>query len=554
MEETKQVDKKSMVMEGMYRGMTGKLDEVRRTVSKELQFTSAQQVSAYEALAGTFKDGLETLLAEFRYLSQQNSAVYDYNRKEREAVRDAVLEAVRAGTEQCVQQLSDRAAAAEEKLAAAVEEMKASFSAQLEELANKLEALAAAAPAPAKAEAPAQPAPEEGAPAEEAAAEEGYAEDTFDYDVLAEKIASILPETDYDMIADKVVAALPPVDGDAIADKVAAAVPPADENSIADKVAESIPLIDYDLIAERVASVMEGEFDVTVDETGLDKIADAVLSRLDYEKLAELVAGQIKPTVVYAAAPAEAAPVKGEPVAEEAPAEEPAPAAPVEAEPAAAEAPAEVPAEAPAGPAEEELAAAAAPVQRKLVVEAQPAPKPAPKPVVVPVPDDPGKFTRFKRSFKAKIIESDEEVKGFYFDLKNAFLSYSRISSQVSWSNDRYTFAGDTIAKVGVRGRTLCVYLALNPDEFPSSVYHQRFAGDTKMYEKTPMMVKVKSGVALKRAIRLVEMLMENLGAVKDDDRVPVDYSEEFAFRSEEQLLAEGLIKTAIVEKSDMDF
>ena len=193
-------------------------------------------------------------------------------------------------------------------------------------------------------------------------------------------------------------------------------------------------------------------------------------------------------------------------------------------------------------------------MQRKLVVEAQPAPKPAPKPVVVPVPDDPGKFTRFKRSFKAKIIESDEEVKGFYFDLKNAFLSYSRISSQVSWSNDRYTFAGDTIAKVGVRGRTLCVYLALNPDEFPSSVYHQRFAGDTKMYEKTPMMVKVKSGVALKRAIRLVEMLMENLGAVKDDDRVPVDYSEEFAFRSEEQLLAEGLIKTAIVEKSDMDF
>lgn len=552
MEETKQVDKKSMVMEGMYRGMTGKLDEVRRTVSKELQFTSAQQVSAYEALAGTFKDGLETLLAEFRYLSQQNSAVYDYNRKEREAVRDAVLEAVRAGTEQCVQQLSDRAAAAEEKLAAAVEEMKASFSAQLEELANKLEALSAAAPAPAKAEAPAQPAPEEGAPAEEAAAEEGYAEDTFDYDVLAEKIASILPETDYDMIADKVVAALPPVDGDAIADKVAAAVPPADENSIADKVAESIPLIDYDLIAERVASVMEGEFDVTVDETGVDKIADAVLSRLDYEKLAELVAGQIKPTVVYAAAPAEAAPVKGEPVAEEAPAEEPAPAAPVEAEPAPEEpAPAEP---ASAGPAEEELAAAAAPVQRKLVVEAQPAPKPAPKPVVVPVPDDPGKFTRFKRSFKAKIIESDEEVKGFYFDLKNAFLSYSRISSQVSWSNDRYTFAGDTIAKVGVRGRTLCVYLALNPDEFPSSVYHQRFAGDTKMYEKTPMMVKVKSGVALKRAIRLVEMLMENLGAVKDDDRVPVDYSEEFAFRSEEQLLAEGLIKTAIVEKSDMDF
>ena len=144
-------------------------------------------------------------------------------------------------------------------------------------------------------------------------------------------------------------------------------------------------------------------------------------------------------------------------------------------------------------------------------------------------------------------------MKAYYFALKNAFLSYARISSQMSWSNDRFSYAGDTVAKIGVRGKTLCVYLALNPDEFPTSVYHQRFAGDIKMYEKTPMMVKVKSGVALKRAVRLVEMLMENLGTGKAD-RDAVDYSAEFATRSEEQLLAEGLIKTAIVEKSDLDF
>ena len=86
----KQADRKSVVMEGMYRGVTGKLDEVRQSFSKELQFTSAQQVSAYEALAGSLKDGLETLLAEFRYLSQQNSAIYDYHCKEREAARDAL--------------------------------------------------------------------------------------------------------------------------------------------------------------------------------------------------------------------------------------------------------------------------------------------------------------------------------------------------------------------------------------------------------------------------------------------------------------------------------
>ena len=198
MEETKQTDRKSMVMEGMYRGMTGKLDEVRQSVSKELQFTSAQQVSAYEALAGTFKDGLETLLAEFRYLSQQSSAVYDYNCKERAAARDAIMEAVKSNAEQSAQafarqladstkafseQLEKSAKETEEKFAASLEELQQSFAAQLdalrEELAKKAD----------------KEEPESSAvqTAAETAEEQGTVEEAFDYDVLAEKIASILP-------------------------------------------------------------------------------------------------------------------------------------------------------------------------------------------------------------------------------------------------------------------------------------------------------------------------------------------------------------------------
>ena len=113
---------------------------------------------------------------------------------------------------------------------------------------------------------------------------------------------------------------------------------------------------------------------------------------------------------------------------------------------------------------------------------------------------DPSLMTRYKRSFLAKIIQSDDDVKYFYSELKNSILAYSKVSSQVSWSNDRFTKSRETIAKIGIRGKTLCVFLSLNPDEFASSVYHQTFVGDTKMYEKTPMMVKVKSQTALKRA------------------------------------------------------
>ena len=511
-------ERKTMVMEGMYKGMTGKLEEVRQSVSKELQFSSAQNASAYESLAGAFKQGVESLLAEFRYLSQQNSAIYDYNQKERTSAKDALLEAVRACTEQI--------AALEARMNEKIDAVKAELS---EKVAEEISALHAAAPAEAPAEEKAEPAAEE-------PAAEPVTDENFDYDMLAEKIASVMPEVDYDLLVDKVVAAIPPTDADAVAAAVVATIPQVDENAIADRVAESVPLVDYDLVAERVASVMENEFDVTVDENGIEKIASAVAAEIDYEKLAARVAELLKEQGAFAVV---AAPAAEEPVPEE-PAAEPEEPAPAEAAPAEEPAPAE-----PEAPAEEELAVSAAPAAE---------PKPAYTPVVVPVPDDPSLMTRFKRSFKAKIIESTEEIKNYYFDLKNAFLSYARVSSQVSWSNDRFTYAGDTIAKIGVRGKTLCLYVALNPDEFPSSVYHQKFAGDTKMYEKTPMMIKIKSGVAVKRGIRLIEMLMENLGAVREENFAPVDYADEFAFRSEEQLLAEGLIKTAIVEKSDLDF
>ncbi|MDE5896577.1 MAG: hypothetical protein K2H43_02045, partial [Clostridia bacterium] len=172
---------------------------------------------------------------------------------------------------------------------------------------------------------------------------------------------------------------------------------------------------------------------------------------------------------------------------------------------------------------------------------------------VVKPPVEPELTTRVKRSFTAKLIESEEDVKEYYSELKNEFLAYTKVASQLNWSNDRFTYKRETIAKICVRGRTLCLYLALNPDEFPESVYHQKFAGDTKMYEKTPMMIKIKSEVALKRSIRLVELLMERMQAIREE-KPHVDYTLQFAFRNEQQLLAEGLIKTAIVEKSDLDF
>ncbi len=574
-------ERNSILLEGMYNGVAGKIDELGLSVQREIQYNSAQQADAYQSLADEFHAGVEAILAELRYVAQQSSVIYDYNSRERGEMRDKLVEELRAQATQVFEKLAEHVDGKLADLERAIPEPVAPTEPTVdydllaeklaEKLAPQLERLETVAQEAAEkaAEAAAQRAAEETAPetpvlaeepapeAEEVAAEEAapeaeaeeaapvsaeethetetteevaaeeaapeaeaeepaaqlapkrtthFDDETFDYELLAEKIATAIPETDYDLIVDKVIAALPQTDENLLAERIAAALPQTDENAIADRVAESIPLTDYDLIAEHVVAAIARDEETHLSEESIEKIA---------RRVAELLRGDEADLEQIARDTLEEA--------EEEPAPEPAP--------------------------EEELAAAAEPEPAPMAI---PTPIPAPAPVALPEPPD-GMMTRYKRSFIAKIIESDEEVKEYYSELKNSLLAYQKAASQVSWSNDRFTLKGETVAKIGIRGRTLCLYLALNPDEFPESVYHQKYAGDTKMYEKTPMMVKIKSGVALKRAIRLIELLMEKNGAVGDDS-ARVDYAQQYAYRSEQELLAEGLIKTAIVEKSDLDF
>lgn len=555
-----------VVLEGVYKSIASSVSQVRQsvndvqeTVSKELQYNSAQQMSAYEALVDSFEQGVESLLAELRYVAQQNSTIYEYNQIGYDKLKQELVEAVKSGT-QAIEQKND------EKLAEMGKELERRQDERVQRLrAELLAAIRGMGPRTAggeeatteiidgyevhddieevrtlaeetrdlltsvREELRERTAVKTEKPEGEHA--ENETESELDYDVLAEKIVSVLPEVDYDLVADKVAAAIPQTDAVAVADKVAAAIGPIDENALADKVAEAIPLIDYDLIAERVAAALNGEEgkenaekSAEVAALSEEKIASAVEEKLDYERIAVRVAELLKDDMkdIVVVAPVQASAPAEEHAEELAVAAEPAPAVAVEPDPA------------------------------PVVVVAPPAPAPKKKPAPV-VEEEEEQTVRYKYSFTAKIVTSDTDVKEYYSQLKNAFLSYPSTASQINWANDRFSYENETIAKVGVRGKTLCLYLALDPYELPESVYHQTFAGDTKMYEKTPTMVKIKSGVALKRALRLIGLLMEKNGAVLEEER-SVDYVSQFPYRSEEDLLQEGLVKAVLVGKSESDF
>ncbi len=306
---------------------------------------------------------------------------------------------------------------------------------------------------------------------------------------------------------------------------------------------------DYERLADMVADRMaakEHSYDVVLDEAGIEAIAEKVAQKLGIEEetsydlvldeegidaIAKGVANELRCQCTCAPAeepcvcePAEEAPVE-EPVVEEAPVVEP-----VVEEPA--------------------------PVKTEMAVGQD----------VIVLPDDfdesnlvdaeTGLVIRLKKSFTAKLKQSDEDVKVYYSLIKNELTSYKKINSNVSWHGDRFNFGRDTVAKMNICGKTLCLYLALDPEdpEFKTTVYHQKNVGGQKAYESTPFMVKVKSDAAAKKAVRLATALAEKLAAEKEENFVEVDYVDEYAYETTKKLYEDGFIKATKEKKVDLNF
>lgn len=150
----------------------------------------------------------------------------------------------------------------------------------------------------------------------------------------------------------------------------------------------------------------------------------------------------------------------------------------------------------------------------------------------------------FNRSLTAKLIASEVEVKGNFADVANHLLSFEGVNERMSWRNLTFNKGRVTLAKLAVRGKTLWLYLALDPEEFINTKYHGENQGSSKRYEKTPYAVKIKSQRGLNYAKCLVNIIMERMG-IPFKNQSSVYNQDSFPCDSEENLIARGLIRKA---------
>lgn len=123
------------------------------------------------------------------------------------------------------------------------------------------------------------------------------------------------------------------------------------------------------------------------------------------------------------------------------------------------------------------------------------------------------KAARKSLSFAEKYALSDDIVKERYAALKAALTAVPKgspkIKSRISRQCDTYRRGGDIVAKITIIGGSLRINLPLDPEapEFNDGKMPHTATGHKKVYAEVPFQFKVNSKLALKRALRLIDLV-----------------------------------------------
>ncbi len=161
-----------------------------------------------------------------------------------------------------------------------------------------------------------------------------------------------------------------------------------------------------------------------------------------------------------------------------------------------------------------------------------------------------GKFkkSRYTRTYASKLIQADDELKGYYSIIKNTFMSYKKVTCSVSREHERVRRGRTTIAIIKVRGKTILLYLALDPKQFENTMYVGEDVSDVTKYESTPFLYRVNGPRKASRAARLIAMIAEKMEMDPTSTPANEDYVKRFPYESTKALVKKGLIIDNVAE------
>ena len=112
--------------------------------------------------------------------------------------------------------------------------------------------------------------------------------------------------------------------------------------------------------------------------------------------------------------------------------------------------------------------------------------------------------------FDEKVEKASPDLKRHYNEIKNVIMKYRNVHSRISKAGDSFRCKGQKYVYMTIVGKTLKVYLALDPFSIDQNVYHHRDVSNKKKYQVTPTLLRVKSELSVKKTIKLIEVMFED--------------------------------------------
>lgn len=147
-------------------------------------------------------------------------------------------------------------------------------------------------------------------------------------------------------------------------------------------------------------------------------------------------------------------------------------------------------------------------------------------------------FVQYRRSFRARLIQADDDMKDYYNRLRSALLSYVGVKERESWNYDSFNVGRKQFAKVNANRRSLILYLALSPEEVDEK-YAFRDVSEKKRYASVPVRYKITGSRSFKYALELIEQAAAKFGL---DYKAFEEFSE-IPYEERDALIKKRLIK-----------
>ena len=132
---------------------------------------------------------------------------------------------------------------------------------------------------------------------------------------------------------------------------------------------------------------------------------------------------------------------------------------------------------------------------------------------------------RYHKTFHAKIRLAPAETKQNFVSVANMLLGYDRVKMRESNRFATFNRGRQTLARLGINGKTLCLYLAVDPAECGPKM-HVKDVGKRKSIADTPSLVRLRSSRAVKYASELIQKMFAD-GEIALLEKPPVVLTEE---------------------------